>query len=247
MTTINYTLVGDMIENLAAAPGTAGLKLVGNALANEITGSTGNDTLQGGEGSDRLQGGAGNDTYIIDTQDQVADTSGIDTVVVSFNYRLASSLENLTASGPHGYLLIGNTGNNAINGNTGADTIRGDLGKDTLLGGAGKDIFVFDTRLNPKTNLDKIVDFSVKDDTIWLDNKYFEKLGKGSEAAPGEPNKKFFVVGDKAKDGNDYLIYNKKTGKLLYDGDGSGTKVKAVEIAQLSKNLKMTALDFMII
>ena len=45
---------------------------------------------------------------------------------------------------------------------------------------------------------------------------------------------------------NDYLIYNKTTGVLYYDQDGSGS-AKAVEIASLSKKLKMTAADFMVI
>ena len=49
-----------------------------------------------------------------------------------------------------------------------------------------------------------------------------------------------------AQDSNDFLIYNKKTGVLSYDKDGSG-KAQAVEIAILSKNLKMTYLDFMVI
>ncbi|MGO4574274.1 calcium-binding protein, partial [Microvirga sp. 2TAF3] len=58
--------------------------------------------------------------------------------------------------------------------------------------------------------------------------------------------KGFFTIGDKAKDKDDYLIYNKKTGVLSYDADGSG-KGTAVEIAKLSKNLKMTAADFFVI
>ena len=50
----------------------------------------------------------------------------------------------------------------------------------------------------------------------------------------------------KAKDKNDYVIYNNKKGVLSYDADGSG-KGKAVEIATLSKNLKMTYKDFFVI
>ncbi|MGO4574405.1 calcium-binding protein, partial [Microvirga sp. 2TAF3] len=95
---------------------------------------------------------------------------------------------------------------------------------------------MFDTKPNKKTNLDTITDFNVKDDTIWLDNAVFKKLGKGSEAKPGQLAKGFFTIGDKAKDKDDYLIYNKKTGVLSYDADGSG-KGTAVEIAKLSKNL----------
>jgi 16S rRNA U516 pseudouridylate synthase RsuA-like enzyme len=59
-------------------------------------------------------------------------------------------------------------------------------------------------------------------------------------------NKEFFVTGTKAREKDDYLIYNKKTGVLSYDADGSGSK-EAVEFAQLSKNLKLTYKDFFVI
>ena len=42
---------------------------------------------------------------------------------------------------------------------------------------------MFDTKLNKKTNLDKIADFNVKDDSIWLDNAIFKKLGKKDREA----------------------------------------------------------------
>ena len=66
-------------------------------------------------------------------------------------------------------------------------------------------------------NLDTISDFSVKDDTLQLDNAVFKKLGKA-----GKLNKAYFTIGDKAKDKNDYIVYDKKTGILSYDADGSG-------------------------
>ena len=136
---------------------------------------------------------------------------------------------------------------NTITGNSGANKLWGGLGTDQLTGGLGKDIFAFDTKAHKSTNKDRIADFYVKDDTIWLDNKVFTKLGKaGSETKPGKLDKGFFVVGPKAKDKNDYVIYDKKKGVLLYDADGSG-KGKAVEIATLSKNLKMTEKDFFVI
>ncbi|MGO4574063.1 M10 family metallopeptidase C-terminal domain-containing protein, partial [Microvirga sp. 2TAF3] len=81
--------------------------------------------------------------------------------------------------------LKGTAGKNVLKGGSGDDKLYGKLGNDVLTGGAGKDIFVFDTKPNKKTNLDTITDFNVKDDTIWLDNAVFKKLGKGSEAKPG--------------------------------------------------------------
>ena len=142
--------------------------------------------------------------------------------------------------------LYGGGGNDYLSGGAGNDLVSGGAGRDILRGGAGKDAFVFDSKVS-KANADAIKDFNVKDDRFHLDNAVFTKLGKkGTEANPSKINKAFFTIGDNAKDKNDYLIYNDKTGKLYYDADGSGSKAK-VEIATLSKNLKMTYHDFYVI
>jgi Ca2+-binding RTX toxin-like protein len=146
---------------------------------------------------------------------------------------------------PRDLVLVGTSRANRLTGGDGNDRLLGKLGKDVLTGGRGKDIFVFDAALT-KANVDQITDFSVVDDTLWLDNKYLKKLGKGSSSKPGKLNKKFFTIADKAKDGNDYLVYNKKTGVLSYDEDGSGAKA-AVQIAKLDKGLKLTADNFFVI
>ncbi len=115
-----------------------------------------------------------------------------------------------------------------------------------LTGGSGRDTFVFDTKANKKTNVDTITDFNVKNDSIWLDNAIFKKLGKkGTPDKPVKLNKDFFSS-DGAKDKNDYVLYNKKTGVVYYDEDGSGSK-KAVEIVRLDKNLKLTYNDFFVV
>jgi Ca2+-binding RTX toxin-like protein len=117
----------------------------------------------------------------------------------------------------------------------------------TGFGGEAKDWFVFNTKPHKSTNRDRIADYSVKDDSMCLDNKVFTRLGKsGSEKKPASLKKDFFTIGSKAKDKNDYIIYDNKKGVLYYDADGSG-KGKAVEIATLSKKLAMTYKDFFII
>ena len=95
-------------------------------------------------------------------------------------------------------------------------------------------------------SFDTVVDFKVRDDSFLLDNAVFKKLGSGTLSNPTELNSSYFRLGDKAKDANDYLIYNKKSGVLSYDADGSGSR-EAVEFAQLSKNLKLTYKDFFVI
>jgi Ca2+-binding RTX toxin-like protein len=142
---------------------------------------------------------------------------------------------------------IGTRFNDRLKGAAGDDRLEGAGGKDTLTGDGGKDVFVFDTTLSKRTNLDKIVDFKVRDDSIWLDNAIFTKLGtSGSDARPAQLKRGYFTTGDKAKDGNDYIVYDKAKGVLYYDADGSGAG-KQVEIATLSKNLPMTYRDFFVI
>ncbi|MBB3020056.1 Ca2+-binding RTX toxin-like protein [Microvirga lupini] len=143
--------------------------------------------------------------------------------------------------------LYGYAGKDKLSGNGGNDKLFGGSGNDTLTGGTGKDVFAFDYKPNTKTNKDKIVDFKVVDDSIWLDNAIFTKLGKsGTEKKPAQLKSSYFTIGSKAKDKNDYVIYDDKKGKLFYDADGSG-KGKAVEIASLSKNLALTHKDFFVI
>jgi len=122
-------------------------------------------------------------------------------------------------------------------GNSGSATLNGGSGNDSLSGGSGKDIFVFGTKAS-SSNVDKITDFNVKDDTIWLENAYF-KVGSGSLSKPKKMASKYFYKGAKAHDSNDRIIYDQKKGHLYYDPDGTGSKAQ-VKIATLSKNLKMT-------
>lgn len=158
--------------------------------------------------------------------------------------------ENLRGNS-HSNVIKGGQYKDTFDGAEGNDILWGGYGNDALTGGSGKDVFVFNTVLgsaktNKSKNLDKISDFKVADDTIWLDNAVFKKLGKGSEGSPGKLKKAFFTIGEEAKDRNDYLIYNKKNGKLYYDADGSGSKA-AIEFASLKKGLSMTEKDFFVI
>jgi Ca2+-binding RTX toxin-like protein len=149
-------------------------------------------------------------------------------------------------------VLKGGSGKDTFKGGAGSDMLYGGSGNDKLWGDKGKDVFVFDTMLGTsstdrKVNFDTIKDFSVRDDSIYLDNMIFKKLGSGTPSNPKQLSKAFFTIGDKAKDKNDYIVYNDKTGVLSYDADGSG-RGKAIEIAQLSKKLTtMTNKDFFVI
>lgn len=102
-----------------------------------------------------------------------------------------------------------------ISGSRGNDWIRSLEGRDVLWGGWGIDRFVFDAPI-ARSNVDTIMDFEAHD-VLRLDQDIFGSLKKGAL------KKSQFEIGTKADDGNDYLIYNPKNGKLYYDADGSGT------------------------
>ncbi|MBO1908980.1 calcium-binding protein [Microvirga sp. 3-52] len=263
--TVNYSGITDTAIGARVWEGVAGGfalddnstdYLSGGDGRDQLYGQGGDDTLDGGSGIDWMDGGSGNDTYIVDeTSDVVIEAVGMghDTVKTSTSFRFASKaeIEVLTATGPASVRLTGNSFANTIIGASGRDTIGGGGGNDHLTGGVGKDAFRFDTKLgNSKTdrsvNFDTITDFNAKQDRIQLDNAVFKKLGAGSHTAPKLLNKDFFVTGSKAKDANDHIIYNKKSGVLSYDADGSGSRA-AVEFARLEKHPAISYKDFYII
>jgi Ca2+-binding RTX toxin-like protein len=132
-------------------------------------------------------------------------------------------------------------GNDTVYGGTGNDTVYGGTGNDTVTGGTGQDHFVFDTKLS-STNKDRIVDFNVKDDTIRLENAVF-KVGSNGTLKAGA----FWSNNTgKAHDASDRVIYDKNSGVLYYDPDGTGS-AKAVAFATISKNLSMTNKDIYVI
>ncbi len=175
---------------------------------------------------------------------------------VSGGFTIANGVVIENATGGKGAdRLVGNGAANRLKGNAGADTLvglggddvlRGNAGNDVLTGGAGLDAFVFDVAPNARSNRDRIKDFNVADDAIWLDDRIFTKLGAGNSSEPVPLKSAYFSLKGH-KDGNDYLAYSSKTGILSYDADGSGAAHSAVEIAILKPKLKMTALDFFLV
>jgi serralysin len=135
--------------------------------------------------------------------------------------------------------VIGANSNDVIIGNDAANRIAGGGGADTLTGLGGNDVYVFNTPLGAN-NVDRITDFSVRDDTIELDNNVFGNLQKGFL----EQNA--FFRGSSAHDNSDRIIYNPMTGAVSYDADGTGNAA-AVQFAILDTKLTVTNLDFFIV
>jgi Ca2+-binding RTX toxin-like protein len=209
-----------------AVPVPTGLTLYGDDRANVImlgqghnlNIGAGNDTILGLKGNDKLGGSLGDDGLY--------GGRG--------NDKLYGGLGN-----DH---LYGGPGNDALVGGPGDDWLYGGSGNDKLSGGAGRDTFVFNNK-----SLDVIRDYNVRSDTIWLDNAAFKGLSRSAtEANPVRLKSKAFWVGDAAHDANDHVIYNKTTGALYYDPDGTGAAAQ-VQFAQLAANLKMTYKEFFVI
>jgi len=135
----SYTL-GLNLENLILQ----GLHVngFGNTLANQITGTAGNNLLDGGGGADRLTGLGGNDTYVIDNVGDLvieAFNGGTDNVMSFITHTLVSNVENLTLAGGAAIDGTGNSEDNRLVGNDAINTLNGGGGNDTLLGGGGND------------------------------------------------------------------------------------------------------------
>jgi hypothetical protein len=175
------------------------------------------DRLMGTTDTDRILGGIGND-------------------------RINSGKQNDSLYGESGDdRLYGSSGTDKLYGGSGNDRINGGWGADTLSGNSGQDAFIFSVSPIGAENVDTIRDFSVANDTIWLENSVFGALGSAGRLKSG-----LFRTGDAAQDSTDRIIYDRDDGVLYYDADGIGTG-EQVAFAKLSVGLKMTSLDFQVI
>ncbi|MBA1156205.1 hypothetical protein [Microvirga mediterraneensis] len=152
-----------------------------------------------------------------------------------------------TVTGTPGHdILVGGSGNDVFVGGLGNDKLNGGAGNDALYGGAGSDIFVFDVKPHKKANHDIVKDYNVKQDAIYLDNAVFTKLGLGSASLPKMLKAKHFKLSSQQQDKDDYIIYNKGTGVLYYDANGSVAGGRT-EIAKFSNKPLLKVSEFFVI
>ena len=238
------------IEHISSGNGND--QLTGNTADNSLSSGLGTDNLDGGIGNDTLIGGAGGDVLNGGAGDDLASyataTAGViaNLLVPATNTGDAAgdtyvSIEWLTGSS-HNDQLYGNNLANRLAGGAGNDVLRGLLGNDLIWGQAGSDIFLFNTALNAATNVDRIIDYAVVDDTIYLENAIFTALGAGALAAAAFAANATGLAGD----ASDRVIYETDTGKLFYDANGIGG-IAGVHFATLTAGLALTAADFLVI
>lgn len=138
----------DNVEHLQVVSATGSFVGIGNALDNNIFGSTVTDFLAGGAGNDRifggsgaaneLVGGTGNDLYVVSVAgDTIVEFAGegIDTVQTSLlSYALRAELENLSYTGTGSFQGLGNSADNVLTGGT--------VAASALVGLGGNDTYV---------------------------------------------------------------------------------------------------------
>jgi serralysin len=267
---IPQTFVNSQPRGLYGGDGTDWLD--GNNGNDLLDGGTGFDTLVGGLGNDTFRVDNAGD-QVFEDRGSFAGHLGVDTVLASASFALSTYAEVevltsnatglsltgsefantitgdagnnvLTGNGDNDTLvgllgndrLYGGNGNDGLKGDAGADRLYGNAGKDTLSGGSRKDIFVFNATPNKLTNVDKITDFSTASDTFYL-----EKVG-----SYGKLKSDAFHLGKRAADAEDRVIYDKRTGNLYYDADGTG-KSAAIKLAVLSNKATLKLADFFVI
>jgi Ca2+-binding RTX toxin-like protein len=122
--------------------------LNGTPWADELVGLAGNDLLNGGAGVDVMTGGAGLDTYVVDDLGDIINETangGIDTVqttLAAYTLAAGSNLENLTYTGGGNFSGTGNGLDNTLTGAAGDDLLDGGAGADRLVGGIGNDTYI---------------------------------------------------------------------------------------------------------
>lgn len=248
-------ILPDTIENITLAGGDA--RAQGNSLGNAMRGSAGdnvlvtmagNDWVHGGNGRDTVDGGTGRDYMFGGTgNDLIQGDSGDDKLQgAAGNDQILGGSGNDGVYGGHGDdRLSGGVGHDRVNGGLGHDWIYGGSGNDMLYGGSGLDRFMFDTKLNTITNTDKILDFKASDDSIFLDDAIFGTLGRGSvKGAKLEAD--MFVIDTQAQDAEDRIIYDRDTGSLYYDRDGTGSAGQ-VKFATLTNKAELSYHDLFVI
>jgi Ca2+-binding RTX toxin-like protein len=248
------------VENLRLL-GTSAINGTGNGLSNHLIGNPGNNVLDGRGGADVMAGRDGDDRYIVDSADDVvteAVNEGIDTVRSSVTHALRANVERLVLLGtdaingvgnglanqitgnPAANVLRGLGGNDTLNGLGGNDELNGGAGNDRLSGGAGRDRFLFTAALDATTNVDRVLDFNVDDDTIRLDGAVFRAFATSGALGEG-----LFRRGAAAADSTDRILYDPANGNVRYDADGTGP-TGAVRFAVLPAGLAVTAADFVV-
>jgi uncharacterized lipoprotein YbaY len=138
-------------------------------------------------------------------------------------------------------LIVSGDGDDFLGGETGNDTLASGGGTDVLTGGAGHDVFLFNT--GSTGGIDIITDFNASEDQMHLlsYNEFFF-LGERGQLPDG-----FFHVGTTALTALQRILYDRDSGNLYYDLDGSGNEFDPVLFAILENRADLRASHFFVV
>jgi serralysin len=137
--------------------------------------------------------------------------------------------------------VLGEDGNDRLIGGSRKDQLDGGDGNDKLTGGRGADQFVFDTALDPITNVDRMTDFKPAVDKMVLSATDFV----GIEPIGGTLAARDFHIGSHATRPAQHIIYNLNNGFLFYDPDGNGATPQ-IHFAPIGSHLALLHNDFLV-
>ena len=216
-----------------------------------ITGANGAGTvgaaLVGAKGTLTINSG-GSYSYVADhTQPLAVGAQVHDTFTYTIDDGYGNPVSNtltITVTG----VATGTPGNDSLLGGAVYGTLDGKGGHDTLTGGPAGDTFAFDTALNAHTNLDHITNFVHGLDKIGLSRHIFESRVGGHLMPIKITALSFYEAAHatKAHAAGDRIIYNKTTGALYFDPDGTGPR-PAIEFAVLDHHPAITFHDFLMV
>lgn len=174
---------------------------------------------------------------------EVVDTSAIGVVFVGTGRNDVidgNDRQNRISGNDGADRLSGLAGQDVLKGGAGNDILNGGAGRDTLTGDAGKDVFLFDTA-NGGNAFDIVSDFASAWDRIRLDRTVFADIGGKGQLDAG-----LFHAGAAATATTDRIVFDRDTGLLSYDDDGSGGHAAQV-IARLGGDTNLVAGDIWVV
>lgn len=183
----------------------------------------------------------GLDRLLLGQADTISMTNGDDQINSGGGSDIVKLLQgNDLAAGQGGAdTLDGGAGQDSLLGGDGNDHLIGGMGLDRLSGEAGRDVFLF-THLG-RGHRDIITDFNARQDDLHFDHDVFDAVDAAGGLAADQ-----FVQGTVARDANDVFIYQRSTGNLWYDADGSGRGTKVL-VAELRDGTALGAGDIHIL
>lgn len=131
--------------------------------------------------------------------------------------------------------LYGLGGSNVLKGGDGNDFLSGGEGNNTLWGDAGNDTFHLFASTK-STSFSRIKDFGDGKDLIGLS-------ARGAELQPGYLDSAQFHKGKAATSADQRIIYDKKSGDIYFDPDGTDV-TSQVRIGKVDPGTKLSAGDF---